>query len=71
MPSDGERPIMHVTDIKFDNCFGKNILCFSPTVDLRRNFNATFSKPVLIKGFMSVRRNTWLKDQCYIIYIFM
>ena len=58
LPVDGDRPIFHATDIKFDSCSGKNILCFSPTVDLRRNFNATFSKSSFIKGFMTVRNNT-------------
>ena len=55
LPVDGDRPIFHATDIKFDSCSGKNILCFSTSVDLRRNFNATFSKLSFIKGFMTVR----------------
>jgi len=55
VPTSGIRAWIHVLDVKFDDCSGKNVLCTSSAIDLRRNFNATFSKFSYIQGFMTVR----------------
>ena len=57
MPSKDKRPILHATDVKFDKCAGVNIICIEPHVDLRRNYEAVFSKTTNITAFMSVSSN--------------
>lgn len=54
MPSFQMRPILHATDVKFDACKGKNVLCAEPDIDLRRNFAVTFGQTGNISSFMSV-----------------
>ena len=55
MPSKDGRPILHATDVKFAECKGKNVLCVEPHVDLRRNFDHTFTHTSNVSAFMSVR----------------
>lgn len=57
MPSFEGRPILHVTDVKFAECKGRNFLCVEPHIDLRRNFNEEFSQNS-ITTFMSVSIST-------------
>jgi len=53
-PSKAQRPILHATDVKFDECEGKNVLCAEPFIDLRRNYDVTFSQSDNVSTFMSV-----------------
>lgn len=55
MPSEDERPILHATDVKFVECKGRNVLCVEPYIDMRRNFDVTFSHSDNVSTFMSVR----------------
>ena len=55
----GNRPSLHLRDVKFDICNGKNILCLSPTVDLQRTYTTTYSRSDYIKTFMGVSQ--WLR----------
>ncbi len=73
MPSIEKRPILHATDVKFDGCKGFNVLCVEPHIDLRRNFDVTFSQTTNITSFMSVRAKHFhllLHVGCHLVVIF-
>ena len=53
-PSINGRPIMHLMDVQFEDCAGKNVLCTAPTVDLQRTYPTTFTQSGNIQTFMSV-----------------
>lgn len=51
-PSDEGRAILTVTDIAFAACEGKNVMCVSEDVDLKRSHATTFSKSGNLTTFM-------------------
>ena len=61
-PSKSQRPILHATDVKFDECEGKNVLCAEPFIDLRRNYDVTFSQSDNVSTFMSVSALVFMMD---------
>ena len=63
-PNGGNRVVLHALDVKFDDCAGNNVLCASSAIDLRRNFNATFSRFSYITGFMTVSQCLDLVKNC-------
>ena len=67
-PSKDQRPILHATDVKFDECEGKNVLCAEPFIDLRRNYDVTFSQSDNVSTFMSVSVSSFLSDYITITY---
>ena len=72
MPSADDRPILHATDVKFAKCNGVNVLCVEPDIDLRRNYDDTFSQTSNISTFMSVSKESLLNlfiCKTYILFI--
>ena len=55
-PNWGDRPSLHIRDIKFDSCNGNNILCLAPSVDLQRTYTTTFARSDYTKAFMGVSK---------------
>ena len=53
-PALGNRPSVHLLDVKFDSCVGNNVLCVSPNVDLQRTYSTVFNKSDAITSFMGV-----------------
>ena len=73
MPSKDGRPILHATDVKFAECKGKNVLCVEPHVDLRRNFDHTFTHTSNVSAFMSVRLLRYIRISCskyWLLFLF-
>ena len=53
MPSHDGIAIFHATDVQFSPK-GRNVLCTSPTVDLKSAYNADFGKTSNLTTFMQV-----------------
>jgi len=48
------RPSAYITDVYFDGCGGKNILCASPYIDLKGTYKVNFTPSSSAFTFMAV-----------------
>ena len=54
VPTEDSVAVFHISDIKFDDCVGKNILCTSKAIDLQRTREAIFEQTPNLTTFMQV-----------------